>query len=116
MASGRTPRARRSENAGYVAWPLVNKQGASYDRKAFQVHAIEKGRTTKAWVLEKFGEPRSRTIAPGTETWHYSYTEIDRLQPGFSFGRPAKPPRTDLLMIWFSGDVVTNYQVTVGTQ
>ena len=91
----------------------VTRMGGKFD--ASQAQFIEKGKTTKAWVLEKFGPPESRQIYSGTETWIYNYTEVDQMQWGAIIG-VYKLPKTNMLMISFSGDVVTDYSMSVSGQ
>jgi outer membrane protein assembly factor BamE (lipoprotein component of BamABCDE complex) len=71
-----------------------------------EINAIERGKTTKQQVLDRFGTPMQTTQGSSGEMWAYSYVDAGY---GTPIGIVGKNTRMDTLTITFDGEVVKDF-------
>lgn len=74
---------------------------------------IIKGKTTQQEIINKYGEPQTRAMIDGKETWSYSVTSgkssITSYIPIVSMFTNGATANIKSMDIWFKGNVVEGY-------
>lgn len=84
---------------------------AAYDSAVQSALGLTQGKTTSSYVLEKLGEPVSKTLKQQKEVWSYDLSKLQQTYPALPALLAQYPQAPKAIELSFDKDVVSKVKM-----